>query len=172
MIETDELEKLINEKHENLSIFNASYTTATYVPRIEHLKQRIPTSLYFDFDDFSHQGTTLSYMVPTEAQFEQAMRRVDVRRDDIIVVYDKLGMLSAPRAFWLMKLFGMPNVAILNGTFSKWSQEKRPVEEGDKMGAWRHVGRRSAQEADFKYSYNEKQVRLYEDVEKIIKHNQ
>ncbi len=30
LIETDELEKLMKENPENLSIFNASYTTATF----------------------------------------------------------------------------------------------------------------------------------------------
>jgi len=32
-------------------------------------------------------------------------------------------MLSSPRAYWTMKLFGLKNVRILNGTFTKWEAE-------------------------------------------------
>jgi thiosulfate/3-mercaptopyruvate sulfurtransferase len=48
------------------------------------------------------------------------MKKLDVRKSDTIVVYDKSGMLSAPRAFWMLKSFGASDVRILNGTFSKW----------------------------------------------------
>jgi thiosulfate/3-mercaptopyruvate sulfurtransferase len=71
------------------------------------------------------------------------MRKLNIRKSDIVVVYDKVGMLSSPRAFWLLKLFGMPNVHLLNGTFSKWEAEKRPVIEGDTPCAWSRVNRKT-----------------------------
>jgi thiosulfate/3-mercaptopyruvate sulfurtransferase len=67
------------------------------------------------------------------------MRAVNVRKSDIIVVYDKVGMLSAPRAYWLFKSFGLSDVLILNGTFSKWIAENRAVESGDNEAAWRRL---------------------------------
>lgn len=70
-------------------------------------------------------------MLPTEAQFREQMQRVNVRKSDTVVVYDKLGMISAPRAYWMLKAFGLPNVRILNGSFHKWSAEARAVETGD-----------------------------------------
>jgi len=48
------------------------------------------------------------------------MKAVGVRKSDIVVVYDKIGMISAPRAFWLFKTFGLENVFLLNGVFNKW----------------------------------------------------
>lgn len=65
------------------------------------------------------------------------MRKLNVRKSDLIVVYDKLGMLSAPRAYWLMRTFGLPNVRILNGVFNKWQAEQRTIETGDVETAWR-----------------------------------
>jgi len=59
-------------------------------------------------------------MMPTEQHFREQMRKLDVRKNDAIVCYDKVGMLSAPRAFWMLKGFGAPNVYLLNGSFKMW----------------------------------------------------
>ena len=57
---------------------------------------------------------------------------LNVRKSDIVVVYDKIGMISSPRAYWLLKTFGVEKVMILNGSFTKWKEEKRQIEEGDR----------------------------------------
>jgi thiosulfate/3-mercaptopyruvate sulfurtransferase len=56
-----------------------------------------------------------------------------------VVVYDKIGMISAPRAFWMLKTFGHPNVYILNGCFMKWQAEGRPVASGEAEDAWTKI---------------------------------
>ena len=75
---------------------------------------------------------------PPEEQFVDVMREIDVRVNDTIVVYDKIGMASAPRAFWMLKIFGVTDVMILNGTFYKWETEKRPIDSWDKEAALRN----------------------------------
>lgn len=72
------------------------------------------------------------------------MKAVNVSKNDIIVIYDKIGMISAPRAYWLFKTFGLENVMILNGAFSKWLAEKREIDEGDKLNAWKKMNNKSA----------------------------
>lgn len=67
------------------------------------------------------------------------MQAINVRKSDNIVVYDKIGKISAPRAYWILKTFGLQNVAILNGSFSKWVAENRPVEDGDNEKAWKKI---------------------------------
>ena len=99
--------------------------------------------MFFDFDEFSQRGSKLSYTVPSEESFADNMRKLDVRKSDIVVVYDKVGMLSSPRAVWLLKTFGVSNVLLLNGTFSKWDAEKRPTLENDSECAWKRVNRKS-----------------------------
>ena len=138
-----------------MSIFHASYKTATFDPKPGHIEKRIPTSVFYDFNEFSAKNTNLSYMIPSIEEFGETMRKCDVRKNDIVVVYDCVGMLSSPRAYWMMKLFGMPNVMILNGTFSKWEAEKRAIESGESDGAWKRVGRKkSTNTDDFSYSVN------------------
>ena len=59
-------------------------------------------------------------MLPPEEHFINLMKNVlDVRKSDIIVVYDKYRNISAPRNYWMLKTFGAPEVYILNGTFAK-----------------------------------------------------
>jgi thiosulfate/3-mercaptopyruvate sulfurtransferase len=67
LIETHELDSLIKEQPEKLALFNATYSIGSIIPKEEHLKGRIPTSLYFDFNDFSHKEIKFSYTVPTDA---------------------------------------------------------------------------------------------------------
>ena len=67
------------------------------------------------------------------------MKAVGVRKSDIVVVYDKIGMISAPRAFWLFKTFGLENVFLLNGVFNKWQAEGRAIESGDAEPAWKKI---------------------------------
>lgn len=71
------------------------------------------------------------------------MKAVNVSKNDIIVIYDKIGMISAPRAYWLFKTFGLENVMILNGTFSKWLSENRAIDEGDNVNAWKKMSSKS-----------------------------
>lgn len=69
-------------------------------------------------------------MLPSNDHFIKLMKEMDVRKNDIIVVYDKYRNISAPRNYWMLKTFGAPNVLILNGTFSKWEKEGRTIESG------------------------------------------
>jgi thiosulfate/3-mercaptopyruvate sulfurtransferase len=59
------------------------------------------------------------------------MKKIDMRKSDTIVCYDKAGMLSAPRAYWMLRNFGAPNVYLLNGAYKKWEDEGKPVDHGD-----------------------------------------
>lgn len=67
------------------------------------------------------------------------MKALNVRKSDYIVVYDKIGKVSAPRAYWILKTFGLQNVAILNGAFSKWVAEGRHTEDGDTEKAFKKI---------------------------------
>lgn len=79
------------------------------------------------------------------------MESLDVRKSDTVVVYDKSGMLSAPRAYWMLKSFGVMNVMILNGTFSKWLSENRHIETGDDPLAWKNHRDTKPKEDDYNF---------------------
>ena len=48
---------------------------------------------------------------------------------DQIIVYDRLcGGSAAARAWWMFRVFGHDNVAMLDGGYGKWTKEKLPTE--------------------------------------------
>jgi thiosulfate/3-mercaptopyruvate sulfurtransferase len=98
--------------------------------RAEFEAGHIPGAVFFDIDAISHKSTDLPHMLPPAAQFKAAMESLDIGNDDRIVVYDKAGMFSAARAWWMLKAMGHDKVSILDGGFPKWEKEGRPAASG------------------------------------------
>ena len=91
----------------------------------------IPGAVHFDLDQASDPVTPLPHMLPSAEQFAEYMRTLGLNDDDTIVVYDGSGVnLSAPRAWWMCRVFGHERVAVLDGGFGAWVGEGRPVETG------------------------------------------
>ena len=97
----------------------------------EFLVRHIPGAVRFDLDDASEQGSALPHMLPTADEFADRMGRLGLADDDTLVVYDTSRVnLSAPRAWWMFRVFGHARSAVLDGGFGKWSAEGRPIESG------------------------------------------
>ncbi|EXJ79223.1 hypothetical protein A1O3_08724 [Capronia epimyces CBS 606.96] len=94
-------------------------------------KKRIPTARYFDIDEIKDNESPYPHMLPTCETFAEAMSNLGVRKDDEVVVYDseELGLFSAPRAAWTMRVYGHPRVHVLNN-FRLWVKEGYPIETG------------------------------------------
>lgn len=91
---------------------------------------RIPGARRFDIDLIADQETGLPHMVPTPESFAQHMGELGVSNEDRVVCYDQLGMFSAPRAWWMLRLFGHDQVAVLDGGLPKWRTEQRALQSG------------------------------------------
>jgi thiosulfate/3-mercaptopyruvate sulfurtransferase len=46
-----------------------------------------------------------------------------------VVVYDTVGLFSAARVWWMFRVFGHHDVAVLDGGLPKWIAEGRPVDD-------------------------------------------
>ncbi|KAK5943739.1 hypothetical protein PMZ80_004748 [Knufia obscura] len=97
-------------------------------------KKRIPSARFFDIDAVKDYESKYPHMLPTCEVFAEAMAKLGVRKEDELVVYDteELGIFSAPRVAWTMRVYGHPRVHVLNN-FKLWVQEGLPVEEGPPM---------------------------------------
>lgn len=95
-------------------------------------EQRIPKARFFDLDKVIDKRSPYPHMLPSAKGFAGAMSELGIRKEDIVVVYDtkELGIFSAPRVGWTFKLFGHPNVHILNN-FRLWVDEGYPTETGE-----------------------------------------
>src|SRR6202030_3044575 len=91
----------------------------------------IPGAQFVDLQaDLSDRQSRLRFMKPTAAAFAAAMGRVGVGADSRVILHSIANTQWATRVWWLLRVFGFDNVAVLNGGFQKWRREARPVETG------------------------------------------
>ena len=65
--------------------------------------------------------------LPTPQAFADLMARLGIYDTTRVVVYDERGGIYAARLWWLLNYFGHSNVALMNGGWTKWTAEHRPV---------------------------------------------
>jgi thiosulfate/3-mercaptopyruvate sulfurtransferase len=97
----------------------------------EYLDMHIPGAAFFDVDAVSDTSNPLPHMLPTAQGFAAAVGALGISDSQKIVVYDSVGLSSAPRVWWTFRAMGAPDVVILDGGLPKWVAEKRPTESGE-----------------------------------------
>jgi len=107
--------------------------------RSEYAQRHIPGARFFDIDDISDQRSALPHMAPPPEKFISRMRAMGVGDGHQVVVYDSLGMFSAPRVWWTFKLMGKTDVAVLDGGLPKWIAEGREVDDMPPVVRDRHI---------------------------------
>ena len=97
----------------------------------EYKAGHIPGAVRFDIDDIADHSSQLPHMLPSAFDFGLAVGQLGISERNTIVVYDGLGLFSAPRVWWTFRLFGAEYVHILDGGLPKWKAENRPLEPGE-----------------------------------------
>ena len=97
--------------------------------RGEYLAAHIPGAVFFDIDDLSDETSALPHMLAPAPKFASRMRNLGLGDGNLIVVYDGMGIYSAPRAWWMLRAMGHEETAVLDGGFPKWKREGRPIED-------------------------------------------
>jgi thiosulfate/3-mercaptopyruvate sulfurtransferase len=93
----------------------------------EYAAGHIPSAVFFDQDAIADHSTGLPHTIPSAEVFAQAAAKFGISETDTIVVYDGPGFFSAPRVWWLFRLFGAQDVYVLEGGLDGWKREGRPV---------------------------------------------
>ncbi|WP_278922786.1 3-mercaptopyruvate sulfurtransferase [Pseudophaeobacter profundi] len=97
--------------------------------KAEYDAAHIPNARFFDIDDISDHRSDLPHMVPPVEKFMSRLRAMGVGDGHQVVVYDGAGLKSAARVWWLFRLMGQANVAVLDGGLPKWVAEGRETED-------------------------------------------
>lgn len=98
-------------------------------PRAEYDAAHIPGARFFDIDEISDLRSDLPHMVPPVEKFMSRLRAMGVGDGHQVVVYDTNGVNSAARVWWLLRLMGQNDVAVLDGGLPKWQAEGRTIED-------------------------------------------
>ncbi|WP_296385613.1 sulfurtransferase [Winogradskyella sp.] len=105
----------------NNDVTNLVVLDATINKVIDKSSEKIPNARFFDIKKkFSDTSSPFPSTLPSANQFQREARKLGVNQDSIIIVYDDKGIYSSARVWWLFKVFGFKNVAVLNGGLPEW----------------------------------------------------
>ncbi|WP_262267899.1 3-mercaptopyruvate sulfurtransferase [Microvirga yunnanensis] len=129
-VSTSWLQEHLNDP--NLVVVDASWylPNQNRDPEAEYLAGHVPGAVRFDIDTVKDRSSALPHMLPSAEDFAKAAGAMGISQDTTIVVYDGLGLFSAPRVRWMFQVFGARDVAILDGGFPAWKAEGRAIETG------------------------------------------
>jgi len=107
-------------------------TTYQVVPAREDFeKGHVPGAQFVDMlrdvSDIAHQ---FRFMRQSPEDFAAAMRRFGLHDGNRVVSYSTANPWWATRLWWLLRVFGFDNAAVLDGGWQKWAREGRAVETG------------------------------------------
>ena len=105
----------------------------------EFIEGHLPTARFFDIDDISDHRSNLPHMAPPLEKFMSRVRLLGVGDGHQIVVYDSKGLFSAARVWWLFRLMGHINIAVLDGGLPKWVADGHPLETSAPIIRDRHM---------------------------------
>ncbi|CAG5928801.1 unnamed protein product [Menidia menidia] len=136
--------------------------TSWYLPKVhrqakkEFKKRHIPGAAFFDIDQCCDKTSPLDHMLPSEEVFADYVGNLGIENDTHVVVYDcsEVGAFSAPRVWWMFRVFGHSAVSLLNGGFRNWELDGHPVSD-------QYV---RPTPTEFKASLNRPWVKTYEDI--------
>lgn len=128
LVGTDWLASHLNDPHVRVADASFKLPGITPTAREDYERGHIPGAVFFDIDDIAEPETSLPHMIPRPDLFARKIEVLGIGDGDRVVVYDGVGLSSAGRAWWMLRLFGHCEVAILDGGLPKWKAEGRPLE--------------------------------------------
>lgn len=101
----------------------------------EYREAHVPGAAFFDIDEISDPESALPHMVPGAEDFAAKAGALGLGNGFRVVAYDSGSMMASCRAWWMFRLFGYDDVAVLSGGLAKWRRENRPLESGEAAAA-------------------------------------
>ncbi len=115
-----------------LVVLDASYYLPNEAKDAKFLFEtaHIPGAVFFDIDAISEPATDLPHMLPAPEDFARMVSALGIGNDSKIVVYDQRGIFSSPRVWWMFRVFGHDDIAVLDGGLPDWMRQGRRVAAG------------------------------------------
>lgn len=116
---------------ENLIVLDATIQKVGVKENLIKEKQHLKNAVFFDLKTvFLDVNGKYPNTIPSQEHFESEVQKLGVNKDTCIVVYDDIGTYSSPRVWWLFKVFGFTNIAVLNGGLPAWKNAGFFTEKG------------------------------------------
>lgn len=139
LIETGELLTMLGDP--KLRIYDAtimfymgmSAADATKMPsaRAIYLGGHLPGAAFFDHQLFSDPIAKYEYMLLPERLLGPQIGEIGIGNGSEVVLYASNLLVSAMRAWWVLRYAGVQNVRVLNGGLPAWKEAGGAVEAGE-----------------------------------------
>src|SRR5262249_18439248 len=139
LVETDWLQAHLDDVNLRVldcTVYLPNYFDASAAQKVEIVSGRahweqghIPGSAFANLvqDLCDPHNTRFMFPMPSAEQFAAAMSRYGVGEGTRVVLYDDMVNIWAARVWWMLRVFGFDNAAVLNGGWKKWTREGRPI---------------------------------------------
>ena len=117
-----------NLEAENQVILDATF----FLPRQhrnarEEYQQHLPGALFFDIDQVADLSSSLSHMLPQAEHFSDAVGKMGIDNNTLVLIYDNNHFFAAARVWWMFRVFGHDLVRVVDGGMTRWKQLNFPV---------------------------------------------
>ena len=94
-----------------------------------YLAGHIPGAVYVGMvSELSDSAHPVPDMLAPARQFAEAMGRLGIGNDTLVVAYDNMGLpLASARLWWALSYYGHDRVRVLDGGLREWQAEGRPL---------------------------------------------
>jgi len=113
-------------------IIDASYKMPGVLPLPyeDYLAAHIKNAVFFSVETIADPDNSMPHMFPSAEKFARDVSTLGISSDDLVIAYDTGSWVAAPRAWWMFRAFGHPQVKVLDGGLKKWRLEGRPTVSG------------------------------------------
>lgn len=111
MIEAEEL-ILLSE--------NKDFKIIDFRKEEKYLKDHIPNALNIWRSDIEDKTYPYKGMSADGEAIENLLQGLGIEENDIVIVYDDMGLCDATRLWWVLKTYNFNNVKLLNGGWQAW----------------------------------------------------
>lgn len=107
--------------------------------RAEYEAGHIPGAVFLDLAELRDTASPLPNTLPGPDKVASRLSRLGIGDGTRIVLYDDSPWRTAARAWWLLRSYGIGDVAILDGGIAAWRAEGRPLATGAEQAKPRHA---------------------------------
>lgn len=106
----------------DIRILDASWhmPAANRTAAADYAERHIPGAQFFDLDKIADLASPLPHMLPDPVMFASRMKKMGIGDGHRVIVYDTSGIFGAARAWWMFRVMGHKDVAVLDGGLPAW----------------------------------------------------
>ena len=93
-------------------IIDASYKMPGVLPLPyeDYLAAHIKNAVFFSVETIADPDNSMPHMFPSAEKFARDVSTLGISSDDLVIAYDAGSWVAAPRAWWMFRAFGHPQV--------------------------------------------------------------